>query len=136
MIELGFIWICFCIGLCDTLGDNLGVALFVTRVFAVRALHAGSTFEELSAQCAAHDIVELLLNELVSVLFNNIFLALTDSTLAAKTDVKRSSVLGLLDCRFKLICCRSSFWDGDDNLPKLMVSWIRPTGSNENHESM
>lgn len=36
------------IGFADTLGDNLGVTLFVAGVFAIRTLHAGSILEKFS----------------------------------------------------------------------------------------
>lgn len=35
VVQFGLVRICFCIGLCNALGDYLGVALLVARVLAV-----------------------------------------------------------------------------------------------------
>lgn len=93
MVEFGFIRICLGIRLCDTLGDHLGVTLLVTCVIAVGTLHTSRVLQKVAAESAAHDVVELLLHKLVSVLLDHIFLALTDSTLSAKANIERSLVL-------------------------------------------
>lgn len=61
------------------------VALGVTSVLAVLALHAGALQEELAAQCAQNDRVELLLDELVAVLLMNGVLALANGALTTET---------------------------------------------------
>jgi uncharacterized protein (UPF0212 family) len=95
VVELGFVRIGFGVGLCDTLGNDLGIALFVAGVVAVSTLHACRVFEEIAAERAAHDVVELLLHELVAILFDDLFLALTNSSLATKTDVERLLVVSV-----------------------------------------
>lgn len=98
VVELGLVRIRFCVGLGDTLGDHLLVALLVARVLAVRALHTGSVLEEVAAKGASHDVIELLLDELVTVLLVDLFLALTNGTLAAETNVERPAILVFLGC--------------------------------------
>lgn len=44
MIELLLIRVAFRIRLADTFGDDLGVTLFVARIFAILALHTGGVF--------------------------------------------------------------------------------------------
>jgi hypothetical protein len=81
----------------DTLGNDLRIALFVTSVVAIRTLHAGSVFEELATEGAAHDVVELLLHELVAILFDDLFFTRANSALSTESDIKGclvSSVLG------------------------------------------
>lgn len=93
MIELGFVWVCFGVRLRNTLSDHSRVALLVTRVIAVGALHTSRVFEKVAAECAAHDVVELLLHKLVTILLDHVFLALTNSSLSTKTDIECCLVL-------------------------------------------
>lgn len=72
----------------DTLGDDLGKAVLVASVLAVRALHAGGVLEEIATVCAAHDVVEGLHGELVAVLLDDILLLLTNGAFTSKTDVE------------------------------------------------
>lgn len=69
----------------------------MTRIFAVRTLHAGGIFEELSTESAAHNVVKLLLDELVTVLLDHFFLALTNSSLSTETCIKGLLVPGMFD---------------------------------------
>lgn len=48
VVDLLLVWVCFVVGLADTLCNNLWEALLVAGVFAVGALHSCSVFEELS----------------------------------------------------------------------------------------
>lgn len=64
---------------------------------AVGALHAGSVFEEIAAEGAAHDVVEGLLYEFVAVLFHHFFFALSDGSFAAESDIKGSALFAFLD---------------------------------------
>ena len=105
VVELGLVWIGFGVRLCDTLGDHLGVALLVAGVVAVGTLHARRVFEEIAAERAAHDVVELLLHKLVAILFDDLFLALTNSTLATKTDVERLFVVSVFCCTWSVLSC-------------------------------
>ncbi len=95
VVESFFVRICFCVGFADALGDDLMIAFLMACVLAIRTLHASRVLEEISAQGASHDIVELLLNELVSILLVHFFLSLANGTLAIETDVKWSSIFGL-----------------------------------------
>jgi hypothetical protein len=94
VVELRLVWIGFGVRLGDALGNHLWVALLVTRVVAVRALHTGSILEKFATESTSHDVVELLLHELVPILLDHIFFALTDGTFATKTKIER-----LLVCR-------------------------------------
>lgn len=60
MVQLLFIRIRLGIGLADALCDNFRIALLVTGVFAVLALHPRRVLEELSTQSTSHNVVELL----------------------------------------------------------------------------
>jgi hypothetical protein len=83
VINFAFIGICFGVRLRDTLGDNLGIAFLVAGKLAIRTLHTGGIFEEISTKRAAHDVVKLLLHKLVAILFMNFFLLLSNCTLSA-----------------------------------------------------
>lgn len=96
VVDLLLVGVGLVVRLADTLGDDLLVALAVAGILAVRTLHARSVLEELSAQRAAHDVVELLGNELVALLFVNLFLLLAHGTLAVETDIERPTVFELL----------------------------------------
>lgn len=98
MVDLLLVGVGLVIGLADTFGDNFWVALAMASVLAIRALHASSIFEEFSTQRTAHDVVELLRNEFVSLFLVDLFFFLADSTLTVETDVKGSTVLELLGC--------------------------------------
>jgi phosphatidylglycerophosphatase A len=98
VVDLFLVRVGFVVGLADTLCDDLGVTLAVTGVLAVRTLHACGILEEFSTQRTAHDVVELLSDELVTLLFVNLFLLLTHSTLTVKTDIERTTVLQLFGC--------------------------------------
>lgn len=93
VINFFFIGVGLVVRLADTLGDDFGVTLLVAGVLAVRTLHAGCVLEEISAKGAAHDVIELLRDELVTLLLVDFFLLLADSTLTVEADIKRSSVL-------------------------------------------
>lgn len=133
VVELGLVRIRFCVGLGDALGDHLLVAFLVARVLAVGTLHASRILEEIAAEGAPHDVIELLLDELVAVLLVDFLLALTNGALAVETNVERPAILVLLGCD-TVSLAHDSFPRRD--LPKLMVIWMRPTGSRANHESI
>jgi hypothetical protein len=96
VVELGLVWVGFGIGLSDTLGDNLRITLLVTRVVAVGALHTGGILEEFTTESTTHNVVELLLDELVSVLLDDIFFTLTNGTFATKAKIEGLFVAGVL----------------------------------------
>ncbi len=98
MVELLFIGIGFGIRFADTFGDNFSVALLVTRVFAVLALHTRRVFKKIPAQGAPHDVVELLKDKFVAVKLMNIFLALPDGSFTIESNIKWSTVFGLFRC--------------------------------------
>lgn len=96
MVDFLLIRISLIVGLADTLSDDLGVTFPMACVLAVGTLHTGCVLEEVSAQSTAHDVVELLRDELVALLFVDFFLFLTDGTLSVETNVERTSVFKLL----------------------------------------
>ena len=85
MIDFLLVRISFSVRLANTLCDNFRVTVLVARVFAISALHPRRIFEEVATESTPHDVVKLLLNELVAILFVNFFLALTNSSLALDT---------------------------------------------------
>lgn len=135
MVDLFFFRVCFVVCFADTLGDHLGVALAMASIFAVGTLHSCSVFQEVAAKSTAHDIVELLRDELVTLLLVNLFLLLSDGTLAIETNIEWPSVLQLLGCPCVSIL-EKVYGDSFLILPKLIVRWMRPTGSSANQESI
>lgn len=66
----------------DTLGDNLGVTLFVTSVSTVLTLVSFSGKEELLTQGTHDGLVELPLDKFVAVHLVDIALSLSDGSLS------------------------------------------------------
>lgn len=95
MIELLFVRIGFRVRFAYTFGNDLGVAFFVARVFAILALHTGGVFQKLSAKSTTHNVVELLKHKLMPVQFMDFFFALADGAFTIKTNIKGSSVFEL-----------------------------------------
>ena len=60
----------------------------MASVLAVRALHASRVFEEVSTVRTAHDVVECLYREFVTVLLDDVFFLLANGTLTPKTSIK------------------------------------------------
>jgi phosphatidylglycerophosphatase A len=85
VVDLLLVRIRLSIALADTLGDNSRITLGVASVLAVLALHASRVLEELPTERTTHDVVELVLDELVAVHFVHLFLSLADGTLSSKT---------------------------------------------------
>ena len=97
MIDLLFVWIGLRIGLADALGYDLLVAILVARVLAICALHASRIFEKVAAERTAHDIVEHLHSELVSILLDYIVFLLANGRATIETDIESLLVFCLLD---------------------------------------
>jgi hypothetical protein len=70
----------------------------VASIFAVRALHAGGVFQQLSAKRTAHDVVKLLLHELVAVHLVHLFFLCTDSAFSSQAEIQRLFVVVELHC--------------------------------------
>jgi hypothetical protein len=83
MIDLSFVWIRLGCWLSNAFCDNFLVATLMTSEFTVGALHSGCVFKKLTTKSTTHNIVELLLDELVSVLLMDLFFLLTNSTLTS-----------------------------------------------------
>ena len=66
------------------LGDYLLVALLVASVTTILTLITNSVKQEIVAECTKHELVELLLNKLVSIHFVNLAFSLPDGTLPSK----------------------------------------------------
>lgn len=96
VIDLRLIGIRLSIGLRDTLRDNLRVALLVTREFTVGTLHTSRVLEEVAAKRASHDVVKLLLDKLVAILFVNFVFLLTNGTFTTKSKIVIAFFLVLL----------------------------------------
>ena len=67
MVQLLLVWVCLRVGLAYALGNHFSVTLLVARIFAILTLHASRVLEELAAESATHDVVELLKHELVAI---------------------------------------------------------------------
>ena len=96
VVDLLLVGVGLVVRLADTLGHDLGVALAMASVFAIRTLHARGVLEEFSTERTAHDVVELLCDELVALLLVNLFLLLTHGTLTIETNVEGTAILQLL----------------------------------------
>lgn len=79
------------IRLADTLGDDFGVTFFMTRIATIFALIPFASEKEFLAQGAHDGLVELLLNKLMPIHFENVALALADSALTVERFVRASS---------------------------------------------
>ena len=95
MVELFLIRVGFRIRFADTFGNDLGVALFMARIFTIFALHAGGVFQKLPTKSTTHYVVELLEHKFMAVQFMNFFFALADGAFTIKTNVEGSSVFEL-----------------------------------------
>jgi hypothetical protein len=85
MVDFLFVRIGFIICLANAFGDNLRIALGVTSILAIAALHASRVFEEFAAKSASHDIVELLFDEFVTLFLNDFLFLLSNGTLPIET---------------------------------------------------
>lgn len=77
------------------------MALLVTGISTIFALVTNGVEQEVTAESAQHDLVELLLNEFVAVHLVHFSLALSDSSLsseAAEWCIERAFSDILLDC--------------------------------------
>lgn len=92
MIELLFGGIRVSVGLADTLRDYLGIAFLMACILAVFTLHTSGILEEVAAECASHDVVELLNHKLMAVQLVDLFLALANGTLTVEPNIERSPV--------------------------------------------
>lgn len=97
MVNFLFIWIGLVICLADALGDDFWVAFFMASILAIRALHTGGILQKVTTKGTPHDIVELLRDKFVSLLFNNNLLLLADSSLTIKPKVEWPAVARVLD---------------------------------------
>jgi hypothetical protein len=87
VVDLLLVRIRLSVALTDTLRDDAAITLGVASVLAVLALHACRVLEEVPAEGATHDIVELALDELVTEHFVHFLLSLTHGALAVETSV-------------------------------------------------
>lgn len=99
MIDLLFIGIGLVIRFADAFGDHTPSALLVAGVFAVRTLHASRVLDKVSTQGAAHDVVELLRDELMTLLLEHLFFLLADCSLSIESNVEGPTVFHLLGCK-------------------------------------
>jgi hypothetical protein len=103
VVDLLLVWISFGITLADTFRHHAGVTLGVASVFAVFALHSRGVLEEIPTESTTHNVVELVLDELVTEHLVNLLLALTNGTLSTKSEIHRSAIrVGLDEGHFKL----------------------------------
>lgn len=96
VVDLLLVGVRLVVRLADAFRDDFWIAFCVARVFAVSALHAGRVLEEIPTKRTPHNIVELLLDEFVTLLFVHFFLLLSDSALTIETDIERTSGTCLL----------------------------------------
>lgn len=95
VIEFLFVWIRLGIRFANTFGNHLWIALLMASVFAIFALHASRVFQEVAAKGAAHDVVELLKHEFVSVKLVDLLLALADGSFTVQPNIEGLLVLVL-----------------------------------------
>ena len=119
-------------GLGNTLGDNLGITLFMTGISTIFTLVSLSSKEELLTQSTHDGLVELSLDKLVTVHLVDIALTLSNGTLSTKSFVWTStSSCRVLDYRVS----------GDDvkeevDVPKSRRKEMAPAGSTDHHPSI
>lgn len=83
VIDLLLVRVRLCIALTNALGDHAGITFGVAGVLAVFALHSRRVFEKVAAERTAHDVVELMLDELVPKDVVDFLFALSDGTFAS-----------------------------------------------------
>lgn len=98
MINLLFVRICLVVGFADALREDFRITTAVASVFAIFTLHTRAVFEKFAAKRTAHDIVELLRDELVALFFVDFFFPLTNSTLPIKANIEWSTIFHLFGC--------------------------------------
>ena len=96
MVDLFLVLVRLIVRFTNALRDNFRIAFCVTGILAVCTLHPGRVFEEISTKRTSHDIVELLLDELVALFLVNFFLFLSNGSLSIETNVKRPPSNSLL----------------------------------------
>jgi hypothetical protein len=108
VVDLFFVRIGLGVALADTLCDHAGIALGVASVLAVLALHTCRVLEEIPAKCAAHNVVELVLDKFVAVHLVNLLLALTNGTLSTKAKIDGAAIsVGFDEAHLQLdLACR------------------------------
>ncbi len=67
MVQLFLVGIRFRIRFADALCNDFRVALFVTRIFTILALHTRRILEKVSAKSTTHNVIELLQYEFMPV---------------------------------------------------------------------
>ena len=95
MIDLLFVWVGFVICFANAFCDDLRVAFSVTSVLTVCTLHTSGILEKFSAKSAAHNVIELLLDKLVALLFMDFFLLLADGALSIQAYIEWPSTSSL-----------------------------------------
>lgn len=108
MIEFLFGGICVSVGLADTLCDYLGIAFLMACILAVFALHTSGILEEVAAERASHNVVELLNHKLMAVQLVDLFFTLANSSLTVEPNIERSPVFVL----FSETHCQLDFSNG------------------------
>jgi hypothetical protein len=119
VIDLGLVGIRFSIGLGNALRNDLRITFLVACELAVGTLHTGRILKEIAAECASHDVVELLLDELVAILFMDFIFLLPNSTFAAETNVVCALLLVLLHETHSHV----NFTYGLEREPRLDKNW-------------
>lgn len=132
MINLLFVWIRLVISFTYTFSHNFGITFLVTSIFAIGTLHSCGIFQKIATKSTTHNVVELLRNKFVPLFLVHLFFLLTNSSLSVETDIKGSTVLQLF-C-YTTVRSTNAKSQGED-IPKLIVRCILPTGSKANHES-
>ncbi len=85
MVDLFLVRIGLVVRLADALCDDFRVAFCVAGVLTVCALHSSRVLKEVTTKRTAHNVVELLLDKFVALLFVNFFLLLSNSSLSVET---------------------------------------------------
>lgn len=85
MIQFLFIWVGFCVGFANALGNNLSVAFLMARILAIFTLHACRVFQKVPTESASHDVIELLEHKLMTIKFMDLFLTLSYGTFPIET---------------------------------------------------
>ena len=69
----------------------------MTSILAVRTLHPGGILKEVATKGTTHDVVELLLHELMAVHFMHFFLASANSSLTTQPKIERTLIPVIFD---------------------------------------
>lgn len=98
MVDFLFVRVCLIVRFTNAFRNHLRVTFAMASVLAVGTLHASRILQEISTKSTTHNVIKLLRNELMPLLFVDFLFFLADGSLTVEAYIERSSSIHLLDC--------------------------------------